>query len=62
MLELICAGHSNMEIADMLYLSINSVKTYIRSAYRRIGVTRRSQAVLWGVHAGIVGRPAEQSS
>jgi hypothetical protein len=28
------------------------VKTYIRTAYRRIGVTSRTQAVLWGVDNG----------
>lgn len=44
---LIAEGLSNQEIADRLYLSINSVKTCIRSAYRRIGVSNRSQALLW---------------
>jgi NarL family two-component system response regulator LiaR len=44
-LHLIACGLSNQEIADSLYLSINSVKTYIRTAYRKIDVTRRSQAV-----------------
>lgn len=52
MLELITRGMSNEEIASSLYLSINSVKTYIRTAYRKIGVNRRPQAVLWGVHHG----------
>ncbi len=28
------------------------MKTYIRSAYRKINVTSRSQAVLWGVDNG----------
>ena len=28
------------------------MKTYIRSAYSKIGVQRRSQAVLWGVKNG----------
>jgi DNA-binding NarL/FixJ family response regulator len=51
-LALITQGLSNQEIADRAYLSINSVKTYVRSAYRKIGVTRRSQAVLWGVRNG----------
>jgi DNA-binding NarL/FixJ family response regulator len=51
-LALITHGLSNQEIADRSFLSINSVKTYIRSAYRKIDVTRRSQAVLWGVQNG----------
>ena len=42
---LITQGLSNQEIADRAFLSINSVKTYIRSAYRKINVTSRSQAV-----------------
>jgi NarL family two-component system response regulator LiaR len=51
-IALITQGLSNLEIAQRSYLSINSVKTYIRSAYRKIEVTRRSQAVLWGVRNG----------
>jgi DNA-binding NarL/FixJ family response regulator len=51
-LALITQGLSNQEIADRTYLSINSVKTYIRTAYRKIDVTRRSQAVAWGMRHG----------
>jgi DNA-binding NarL/FixJ family response regulator len=51
-IALITQGMTNQEIADRIYLSINSVKTYIRSAYRKMQVTRRSQAVLWGVENG----------
>ena len=51
---LIAQGLSNQEIADRAYLSINSVKTYIRSAYRKIGVERRTQAVLWATRNGLV--------
>lgn len=51
-IALITRGLSNQEIAEQSFLSINSVKTYIRSAYRKIGVTRRSQAVLWGLQQG----------
>ena len=51
-LALITRGLSNQEIADRAYLSINSVKTFIRTAYQKINVTRRSQAVLWGVQNG----------
>src|SRR4029079_2093260 len=51
-IALITQGLSNQEIADRSYLSINSVKTYIRTAYRKIGVERRAQAVLWGIKNG----------
>jgi len=51
-LALITQGRSNSEIAQVMYLSINTVKTYIRSAYRKIGVTKRSHAMLWGLEPG----------
>jgi DNA-binding NarL/FixJ family response regulator len=51
-LRLLTLGLSNQEIADECFLSINSVKSYIRSAYRRIGVTSRSQAVVWCLQHG----------
>lgn len=51
-LALITQGLTNQEIADRAYISINSVKTYIRTAYRKIGVSRRAQAVSWGIDHG----------
>ena len=51
-LRLVVHGLSNQEIADELFLSVNSVKTYIRSAYRKGGVTTRPQAVAWCVRHG----------
>lgn len=53
MIILIAKGYSNAEIAKFCFLSPNSVKSYIRSAYRKIGVTRRSQAVAWGIGHGL---------
>jgi DNA-binding NarL/FixJ family response regulator len=52
-LDLIAAGRSNAEIAAALTVSINSVKSYVRSSYRKIGATSRSQAVLWGISQGL---------
>lgn len=49
---LITQGKSNAEIAAVVFLSINSVKSYIRSAYRKMGVSSRTQAVLWGIEHG----------
>ncbi|GAA4157109.1 response regulator transcription factor [Gryllotalpicola daejeonensis] len=51
-LALITQGLSNAEIVERTHLSINSIKSYIRSCYRRIGVTNRSNAILWGVEHG----------
>ncbi|MGZ5398386.1 MAG: response regulator transcription factor [Nocardioides sp.] len=58
-LSMIAAGETNLQIADCLCLSINSIKTYVRSTYRKIGVTRRSQAVLWASRHGL-GPPARR--
>ncbi|WP_165764031.1 helix-turn-helix transcriptional regulator [Nocardioides sp. PD653] len=51
-LLLIVDGLTNAEIAACRSLSINTVKTYIRNAYSKIGVSSRSQAVRWGLEQG----------
>jgi len=51
-LALITQGMSNAEIAELTFLSPNTVKSYIRTVYRKIGVGSRTQAVLWGVAHG----------
>ncbi|MET1060746.1 MAG: response regulator transcription factor [Nocardioides sp.] len=51
-LQLIAHGRSNQQIAEELSLSINSIKTYIRSAYTKIGVTSRAQGVAWSMDHG----------
>ena len=51
-LRLVVLGHSNQAIAESIFLSINSVKTYIRSTYRKINVTTRAQAIVWAIQHG----------
>jgi DNA-binding NarL/FixJ family response regulator len=51
-LALITQGKSNADVAALTYLSPNTVKSYIRTIYRKIGVSSRTQAVLWGVNHG----------
>ena len=51
-LALITQGKNNAEVAALSYLSPNTVKSYIRSIYRKINVSSRTQAVLWGVANG----------
>ena len=51
-LALITQGKSNTEVATLSYLSPNTVKSYIRTIYRKIDAGSRTQAVLWGVKNG----------
>jgi DNA-binding NarL/FixJ family response regulator len=51
-LALITQGMSNADVARLTYLSPNTVKSYIRTIYRKLGVASRTQAVLWGVNHG----------
>ena len=51
-LALITQGKTNAEVAAVTFLSPNTVKSYIRTVYRKINVTSRTQAVLWGVKNG----------
>lgn len=60
MISLICQGLTNEEIASRLFLSPNSVKSYIRTAYHKAGVTSRSQAVLWGIDHGLRPVPSRR--
>jgi two-component system, NarL family, response regulator LiaR len=54
-LALIASGASNQQIAELLRVSPNTVKSYVRAAYRKIDVDSRSRAVLWAVHHGVTG-------
>lgn len=57
-LTLITQGLSNDEIARELYVTGNTVKSFVRGAYRKIGVTRRPQAVIWGFQHGLMEEAA----
>lgn len=52
MMALIAKGLSNKEIAAAVFLSVNSVKTYIRTAYKKTGLSSRSQATRWALENG----------
>lgn len=44
-LQQLAQGRSNQEIADHLYISVNTVKTHLASLYQKLQVSRRSLAV-----------------
>ena len=44
-LHRLCAGQTYAEIAEALVVSINTIKTQVSSTYRKLGVSRRVEAV-----------------
>jgi PAS domain S-box-containing protein len=54
-LEMICADRDDATIADELGLSPNTVRNHIARLYAKIGVNRRSAAVVWGRERGVGG-------
>lgn len=44
-LQLVANGLSNQQIADTIFVSINTVKTHLSRLYEKLEVSRRTQAV-----------------
>jgi DNA-binding NarL/FixJ family response regulator len=57
-LWLICEGRSDSEMSEMLHLSQNTVRNHIASLYRKIGVNRRSAAVIWARERALTSHDA----
>jgi DNA-binding NarL/FixJ family response regulator len=51
-LALVTQARTNAEIAEMTYLSVNTVKGYVQNVFRKIGVRTRTEAALWGIAHG----------
>lgn len=56
-LVLIADGKSNAEIAATLFVSVNTIKTHVANIYAKLGVRRRTEAVLVAGRRGIISLP-----
>lgn len=56
-LELVCEGLEDKAIAARLSLSNNTVRNHVARIYAKIGVNRRSAAVIWARERGLAGGP-----
>lgn len=53
-LSMIVSGLSNQEICDTLYLALSTVKGYNQNIFEKLGVNRRTQAILKAKEIGLV--------
>ncbi len=62
-LALVVRGLRNQEIADALFLGVNTVKTHLKSLYRKLGARNRAEAVALALADGAFrpGTVAEHS-
>lgn len=53
-LRLVARGDSNMQIAVQLYISVNTVKTHIKSILSKLQLENRTQVAAFAAKAGLV--------
>lgn len=53
-LQLLADGHSYTAVAEQLAISVNTVRTHIRSVYEKLHVSTRSGAVSQGLRRGLI--------
>jgi two-component system, NarL family, response regulator LiaR len=53
-LKLIAKGYSNQEIANQLYLSLGTIKSYVRMLLNKLSVDDRVQAAALAVREGLI--------
>lgn len=51
-IKLLIKGHSNIEIADELFLSVGTVKNYLSQIYSKANVSDRSNAIIYFKNLG----------
>lgn len=56
-LHLLSEGFSNQEIADKLFVSLNTTKTHLSNLYMKLNVSRRTQAVQKARELGVLSSP-----
>lgn len=61
-LKLAARGMSNKRIADSLFLSVRTVENYMTTIYNKLGVTERTEAVLYALRKALVSLPGDSDA
>jgi len=59
-LALVAEGHSNRELARMLWVTEQTVKFHLSNIYRKLDVANRTEASRWAHRNGLVGAATAQ--
>jgi len=59
-LTLAAEGHSNAQLARMLWVCEQTVKFHLSNVYRKLNVSNRTEAARWAQLHGLVPAPGEQ--
>jgi DNA-binding NarL/FixJ family response regulator len=60
-LQLVAEGHSNAQLARMLWVTEQTVKFHLSNVYRKLGVANRTEAARWAQVHGLVPTPGRQT-
>jgi DNA-binding NarL/FixJ family response regulator len=61
-LRLVAEGHSNAQLAQMLWVTEQTVKFHLSNIYRKLGVSNRTEASRWAQLQGLLGAPSAPTS
>jgi DNA-binding NarL/FixJ family response regulator len=61
-LRLLADGHSNSQLARMLWVTEQTVKFHLSNIYRKLGVANRTEASRWAQRNGLLAEAPEGSS
>ncbi|HUH14569.1 MAG TPA: helix-turn-helix transcriptional regulator, partial [Gaiellaceae bacterium] len=53
-LHLLALGHTNQEIADMLFISVRTAETHRAHIMRKLGLTTRAELVRYAIAEGLL--------